>query len=233
MLSIGAMKSGQCEYYQALAKEDYHRNGGEPVGIFLGNGSATVGLTTKVKSRELAALFLGFSPMGVPLVQNAGKPNRQPGWDLTFSAPKSVSVLWSQLAGEAQRSVQIAHWEAVKASIKFIEENFARSRVGKGGTEQVDVNLVVAAFEHGCSRALDPQLHTHCLVMNLGVDQLGTVRSIVSKRLYQTKMLVGAYGRCLYRERVGHLRGSCLGEGTGHVYRPHHRGAEAPRNATH
>ena len=90
MLSIGAMKSGQESYYQNLAREDYFLVGGEPPGRWLGRGAAALGLTGKIDSNELSALFRGYSPAGKKLVQNAGKENRQPGWDLTFSAPKSV-----------------------------------------------------------------------------------------------------------------------------------------------
>lgn len=196
MLSLAAMKNGQCEYYQALAKEDYFLSGGEPPGYWLGEGARRLGLTGRVKARELAALFQGFSCAGMKLVQNAGKPNRQSGWDLTFSAPKSVSILWSQLRREEQQQIQEAHAAAVVATINYIEKNYAYSRIGRGGTERIRTGTVVAAFEHSCSRALDPQLHTHALVMNLGVDAMGKSRSILSRPLYQVKMLAGAYYRC-------------------------------------
>jgi conjugative relaxase-like TrwC/TraI family protein len=196
MLSLAAMKNGQCEYYQALAKEDYYLSGGEPPGYWLGEGARRLGLSGRIKTRELAALFRGFSCAGMKLVQNAGKPNRQPGWDLTFSAPKSVSILWSQLGREQQRQIQAAHAAAVEATIGYIEKNYAYSRIGRGGSERIRTGLVVAAFEHSCSRALDPQLHTHALVMNLGVDGMGISRSILSRPLYQVKMLAGAYYRC-------------------------------------
>lgn len=195
MLSIGAMKSGQESYYQNLAREDYFLEGGEPPGRWLGKGAITLGLAAKVNACDLKALFRGFSSDGRPLVQNAGKENRQPGWDLTFSAPKSVSVLWSQAEEFEQREIQAAHADAVTAAISLLESHHAFSRVGKGGLERIKVALAVAAFEHSSSRALDPQLHTHCLVMNLGVDDAGHVRSLLSKPLYEAKMLAGAFYR--------------------------------------
>lgn len=207
MLSIGAMKSGQANYYQNLAQEDYYLHGGEPPGKWLGEGALALGLAGIVAGDDLAAHFLGFSKQGSKLVQNAGKPNRQPGWDLTLSAPKSVSVLWSQLTGESQQAIQQAHAAAVASTIDYIEKCFAKSRVGKAGADQVKVGLVVAAFEHSSSRAFDPQLHTHCLVMNLGVDATGVARSILSKPIYQAKMLAGAFYRCelsrALQERLG------------------------------
>lgn len=207
MLSIGAMKSGQGEYYQKLAVEDYHLEGGEPPGRWLGQGGQTLGLEGVVEAADLSALFRGFSRAGQKLVQNAGKDNRQPGWDLTLSAPKSVSVLWSQLEGEKQQAIQLAHAQAVTATIGFIERRFSYSRLGKGGADQVRVKLIVAAFEHSCSRALDPQLHTHCLVMNLGIDSEGVARSILSKPFYEAKMLAGAF----YRMELARLLQSTLG----------------------
>lgn len=207
MLSIGAMKSGQGEYYQKLAAEDYYLEGGEPPGKWLGQGGASLGLGGLVEAADLSALFRGFSREGRKLVQNAGKDNRQPGWDLTFSAPKSVSVLWSQLSGEKQRLIQEAHSQAVSAAMALLEQRFSFSRLGKGGADQVAVKLIVAAFEHSCSRALDPQLHTHCLVMNLGIDSEGVARSILSKPFYEAKMLAGAF----YRMELARLLQSTLG----------------------
>lgn len=200
MLSIGAMKSGQANYYQKLAQEDYYLNGGEPPGKWLGKGAERLGLMGQVESEQLRNVFEGFDSQDRKLVQNAGKDNRQPGWDLTFSAPKSVSVLWSQGTRAEQMATQDAHDAAVQSTLRFIEEHFAFSRLGKRGAEQVSADLVIAAFEHSCSRALDPQLHTHCLVMNLGVDELGAVRSILSRPLYEAKMLAGAFYRC----QLGH-----------------------------
>src|SRR6476620_6143336 len=96
MLSIGAMAGGQCEYYLGLAREDYYLEGAEPEGKWLGEGARALNLADTVKPEELRTLFHGLAPDGRPLVQNASSERRQPGWDLTFSAPKSVSVLWSQ-----------------------------------------------------------------------------------------------------------------------------------------
>lgn len=195
MLSIGAMKNGQAEYYLSLSREDYYLEGGEPAGKWLGDGAIALRLGETVKAADLKNLFKGFCPNGKKLVQNAGKENRQPGWDLTFSAPKSVSVLWSQVDGEQQVAIQQAHEKAVEAAIRFLEKEYATSRVGKGGVEITKAKMVVAAFEHSCSRALDPQLHTHALVLNIGVDDMGKTRSLVSRSLYQAKMLAGAYYR--------------------------------------
>lgn len=66
-------------------------------------------------------------------MQNAGNEKRQPGWDLTFSAPKSVSVLWSILPEKMGAEIRAAHLEAVKQSCAYLEEVAGWTRPGKGG----------------------------------------------------------------------------------------------------
>lgn len=207
MLSIGIMNARQSDYYLNLAREDYYVGGGEPEGVWLGRGARELGLTGRVTKEDLSSMFRGFSPNGEKLVQNANKNNRQPAWDLTFSCPKSVSILWSQVGSNHRQEIQAAHATAVVASLKYIESNFAYSRIGKGGGDKIRVGLVIAAFEHCTSRALDPQYHTHALCLNLGVGPDGKTRSIISKNLFQVKMLCGAYYRAelaqQLQERLG------------------------------
>ena len=93
MLSIAALSGGQGNYYLKLARDDYYLKGGEPPGRWLGEGASALGLTGQVQRAEFKNLLRGYSRDGeTPLIQNAGKPNHQSGWDLTFSVPKSVSV---------------------------------------------------------------------------------------------------------------------------------------------
>lgn len=207
MLSVSAMSGGQGAYYTGLAREDYYHQGGEPPGLWQGRGAIGLGLDDMVDKGAFAALFTGHGPTGEPLVQNAGSATRQPGWDLTFSAPKSVSVLWSQLSAELGAEIRAAHQEAVQKAIKYLEDAAAYTRRGKGGLIREKCGLVVGLFEHGTSRAQDPQLHTHAIVLNLGVREDGTTGSIESKPLYQHKMTAGA----LYRAELAHQLGQRLG----------------------
>ncbi len=195
MLSNARMARGQADYYLELAREDYYLEGGEPPGIWWGRGAEALGLSGVVGPAALRQLYQGFRPNGEPLVQNAGAQGRRPGWDLTFSAPKTVSVLWSQADPDTRREIQEAHFAAVKTALSYLEETAAFSRIGKGGAEWVPAGLVVATFEHGTSRALDPQLHTHALVLNIGVRPDGTTGTIVSQTLYDHKMTAGAIYR--------------------------------------
>jgi len=197
MLSIAQMSgAGQGSYYLDLAREDYYLAGGEPPGQWQGGGAKEMGLEGEVQKEQLSNLLEGYSPDGSKeLVQNAGAENRQSGWDLTFSAPKSVSVAWSQSHGAMRQEFQKAHAEAVKSAIAYLEEDAGWTRRGKGGEGREQVNLTVATFEHGTSRAQDPQLHTHALVLNVAKREDGTTGTIESKPIYQNKMTAGAVYR--------------------------------------
>ena len=133
MLSIHAMKAGDGAYYLDLAQEDYYLRGGEPPGHWWGQGAEALRLRGRVERHELERMLTGFSPKGEGLTQNAGGEKRKPGWDLTFSAPKSVSVLWSQADAGTRREIQAAHLAAVKAALGYLELEAGLSRRGKGG----------------------------------------------------------------------------------------------------
>lgn len=207
MLSVSAMSGGQGAYYTGLAREDYYLEGGEPPGLWQGRGAQLLGLKGQVDKELFSALFAGVDGRGVPLVQNAGSDSRQPGWDLTFSAPKSVSVLWSMLPKELGLEIRAAHIEAVERACGYLEDVAAWTRRGRGGHLREKAGLVIGLFEHGTSRAGDPQLHTHALVMNIGVREDGTTGGIESKPLYQHKMAAGA----LYRSELAMQVGRRLG----------------------
>jgi len=206
MLSIGSI-GGNGGYYLDLAREDYYLEGGEPLGRWWGRGAEKLVGLGNVQRDELRALLNGFSPEGDALIQGAGSKNHQRGWDLTFSAPKSVAVLWSQADEATRKEIQAAHLEAVKAALGYLQDDAAFTRRGKGGTVLERAELLVALFEHGTSRALDPQLHTHALVMNIGLREDGTTGTILSKPFYQAKMTAGA----LYRAELAHQLEKRLG----------------------
>lgn len=193
MLSMAGMRGGQDSYYLDLATEDYYLHGGEPPGRWIGQGAVEKGLTGLVHQEAFHPLFQGYAPDGrTPWVQSAGHESHRPGWDLTFSAPKSVSVLWSQADPALRRVIQDAHWEAVQKAMGYLEAEAAICRIGKGGHTEVPAKLFVATFEHGTSRALDANLHTHALVLNLGLCEDGKTRTLESRPLFQHKMAAGA-----------------------------------------
>lgn len=208
MLSIRHMSNGSENYYLHLAREDYYLEGGEPPGRWFGRSAAALGLAEReVDADHLRPLFAGYAPAGDPLVQNAGRDNRRPGWDLTFSAPKSVSTLWSQADDELRQRIAAAHDRAVREALSYIEAEATWTRRGSAGVDAERVGLLAALFEHGTSRAQQPQLHTHALVLNASERADGTWGSIRDRDFYQHKMTAGAVYRASFAHELRHTVG--------------------------
>lgn len=194
---LGDADQGAGKYYIELAQEDYYTHGGEPTGQWFGQSAASLGLTETVAPGDFSQLLHGFDPTGIrSLVQDAGQ-GHYAGWDLTFSAPKSVSVLWAMTEDMAVRAqIQSAQQAAVEATLGFAEQHCAFTRRGHNGVEREKVaGLAVATFEHSTSRAQDPQLHTHCIVANVAQREDGTYGSLDGRELYRWKMALGAMYR--------------------------------------
>ena len=171
MLSIGKLAGGAEHYYLesvATGREEYYTGAGEAPGYWLGSGAATLGLFGEVAPEQLSRLLAGGHPAdGGALVAGAGSPRRVAGFDLTFSAPKSVSALWALGGEDVARAVQTAHDDAVADALAYLERHAALARRGRAGERTVATGgLTAAAFRHRTSRNGDPQLHTHLLAAN-------------------------------------------------------------------
>ncbi len=201
---LGAAGAGAAGYYTALARDDYYTRGGEPAGDWFGQGAASLGLSGTVDAAALRHVLHGFDGTGATArVQGAGADHHA-GWDLTFSAPKSVSVLWATTADPTVRAaIQDAQRAAVAATVAFAERHCAFTRRGHDGTGRERVaGLAVAAFEHATSREQDPQLHTHCLIANLAPRQDGTWGALDGRHLFRWQMALGALYRAELAERL-------------------------------
>lgn len=172
MLSIGKLGTGQETYYLekvAEGAEDYYSGEGEAAGQWMGDGAAELGLSGEVGADQLTAMLTGRNPVdGSPLgLRAVGGRGPVPGFDLTFSAPKSVSLLWGLGGPVAGVEVNAAHRAAVDAALGYLQQEACWTRRGAGGAEFVKgQGYIAAAFEHRSSRNGDPQLHTHVLVPN-------------------------------------------------------------------
>jgi len=108
------------------------------------------------------------------------------GFDLTFSAPKSVSVAWALADGGTQAVIYAAHQQALAYVLRYAEQCVFTSRSGKNGVVQEEIRGVVgAAFDHWDSRAGDPQLHTHVVVMNRAQSEDGVWRTLDSRGMFR------------------------------------------------
>jgi conjugative relaxase-like TrwC/TraI family protein len=169
VLSIG--KLGNPDYYLEMVAEgleEYYTNAREAPGLWMGQSAERLGLSGEVDAEALHLVLDHRDPnSGTRLTRAQGAP-KVPGFDATFCAPKSVSLLFALGDPEISNEVRNAHDAAVAAAVRALEDFAGRSRRGKGGAERmVAEGFVAAAFRHRTSRAGDPHLHTHVLLANL------------------------------------------------------------------
>ena len=168
------------EYFEEhLCVGDYYNEGQRVAGQWFGVGAARLGLSGTVGAEKFLRLCENQHPtsgetltrrLNTTRVDEAGNDtaNRRIFYDFTFSPPKSVSVV--ALVGGDERILE-AHANAVRSALKEFEAFAAtRVRIGKANCDRLTGNFVAALFTHDTSRALDPHLHTHCIVFNATFD---------------------------------------------------------------
>ena len=205
----------------ANSRDDYYIGRGEAPGVWLGRGTAGLGLSGTVDADSYLAVMEGRSPAGAcRLVDRQGK-HRVCGWSLTFSTPKSLSLLWAFGDQRVADAVCSAHDRAVGETLNFLELEAARARRGHGGAILHDVDgLIGAAFRHRSSRAGDPQLHTHVIVANLvRSTQDGRWSGLDSRGIYDLKTAAGAVYQSALRATLAPLglRWAVRADGLGEV----------------
>lgn len=205
--SISARGSAKAAlaYYDHLRRDDYYTRGGEPPGRWAGEGAERLSLRGPVTQAEFEAALSGVDPKtGERLVQQGGRTRQHSaGWDMTFSAPKSASVLWALSEEPERQAIERAHQAAVLAATTHVEHTAAWARRGRaGGVREPTAGLLMAQFDHHTSRDSDPQLHTHSFIFNLAPRRDGSWGAIVSRELYKAQKDAGAIYR---RELAGEL----------------------------
>lgn len=177
------LKNAKTYFEEHLAVGDYYTESNRVLGEWIGIGAEALGLTGVVEQKEFVRLCENAHPQtGAQLTarlnhtrkENAGTSeeheaaNRRVFFDFTFSPPKSVSI--AALVGGDERIVE-AHQEAVKIAARELE-HFAATRIRQAGSnaDRQTGKIVAALFQHETSRALDPHLHTHCIIFNATHD---------------------------------------------------------------
>lgn len=193
MLTLAKVTSGEAaaSYYEK--GDDYYGEGGRAPSDWCGQGATGLGLSGPVDADDLKTLLEGNLPNGQQL-HRGGEGERTAGLDLTFSAPKSVSMQ-TLVAGD-QRLLD-AHERAVGKTLDYIESQLAayRNTVAGETSSVASGNIVAARFLHDLSRETDPQLHTHCVLLNMTQRDDGQWRALDAKPFYEKQKLLGAYYR--------------------------------------
>jgi len=227
VLSIGKVgldPKQQLYYEQKVAKgqDDYYSGRGESPGRWTGGAARELGLTGELDAEQLKALMAGKHAGTGEQLAIRGARSKTAGFDLTFSAPKSVSVLFALGDRKLSRALVQAHEEAVDAALAYMEQEACRVRRGHNGTraereaglargwERVRPEraggFVAAAYRHRMSRGQDPQLHTHVVCANMARGDDGRWTALDGSAIYEHAKAGGhlyqAHLRHAVRERV-------------------------------
>lgn len=214
MLSIGKLAAGPTagRYYVeqvADGREDYYaaESDGDAPGAWVGGGSSRLNLVDDVSAGGIGRLLAGLDPATGALLGQPMRDGSVAGFDLTFKAPKSVSVLFG--IGDRSLAEQLiaGHERALREAIGYLERRACGARRGRGGHQKVEGRgFVAAAFRHRSSRAGDPLLHTHVVVANRVEGPDGQWTALDGQRLYRHAKTAGfVYQAALRRELAEHL----------------------------
>ena len=207
MLSIGKLGAspGQLGYYEqqvAQGLEDYLSGRGEAPGQWIGGGCGGIGLAGQVDGVGFMRAMAGCDPStGASLRPPHGR-TKVAAFDLTFSAPKSVSVLFAVADAQTSAALLESHERAFEAAFWYVEREACFTRRGRNGVRRVrGEGLVAAAYRHRLSRAGDPQLHTHVVIANMTRAE-GRWTTLEGHSLYEHKSAAGAVYRAVLRAEV-------------------------------
>ncbi|MEL7329646.1 MAG: MobF family relaxase, partial [Cyanobacteria bacterium J06559_1] len=190
MLSTSNLSAAQAENY--FVKDDYYTEEEQHEASFwLGSGAEQLELTGTVEKAVFGELLSGMGPNGEVLSgQKIDLKKRRAATDFTFSAPKSVSV--AALVQQDER-VLTAHHQAVAKAMAVLEERYAQTRVSTdtGRQRATTGNVIAAVFPHATNREAEPQLHSHCVMMNATQLPDGRWFSFANERAIANKKLLG------------------------------------------
>ena len=211
MLTIRAMTSGEGYAQRHLRQSDYYDQNRTVEGRWCGRGAELLGLKGEVTSEDFEAVRQGLDPQTGEFLRQRHSADRIASngaeqskarslYDLTFSAPKSVSVM--AIVGGDERLLA-AHATAVREALEEAEK-YSATRVRLAGLNEnrATGNWIVASYTHDTSRQLDPQLHTHAVAANLTYDGTeGRWKALQASGLYERRSyLTEVYRNALARE---------------------------------
>ena len=207
MLSVANVRSPSAAASYFAADNYYTGADADRSGTWVGNGAERLGLEGRVNAEQFDALLRGELPGGIQ-VGNAGQAHR-PGTDLTFSLPKSWSLL--ALVGGDQRIID-AYREAVIETLRWAEKNAAQTRMGSqaGYGKVATDNLMIGLFQHDTNRNQEPNLHFHAVVANVTQGSDGKWRALRNDKLWSFNTLLNSMTMARFRlsvEKMGYEAG--------------------------
>ncbi|KQT12631.1 MULTISPECIES: MobF family relaxase [Bradyrhizobium] len=194
--------AASASYY--TRQTEYYLGDGEPAGLWYAPaGDFGVVDGAQVERQTFEQLYNALDADGRPLLDKIRRHReRTSAFDVTLSAPRSVSLVWGLATPETKRLIEVAQQRAVKATLNVLEREATWARRGRNGMSLEKVALTAALFQHGESRPAkhadgrifaDANLHTHCVCMNISTRQSdGTVGGLHSKVIRDWKMAAGA-----------------------------------------
>lgn len=207
MLSISTLKgsggalagyfekdSGEADYWSKEAGES---------ATWVGAGATELGLSGAVNQASFEMIMDRNLP-GIGQLPGGQGGARRMGYDLTFSAPKSLSI---QALVTGDQRLLSAHQEAVKETLFMIEKDVLKAQFKAGGKVHLESTgkMTAAVFAHETSRELDPQIHSHAVVANITRTANGKWRALEGSQFYKHKMLAGAEYRARLAAKVQDL----------------------------
>jgi conjugative relaxase-like TrwC/TraI family protein len=224
-MSLWKLRVGVESYYLAQVAsglDEYYTGAGEASGRWAGGGSELLGLVDEVTGDDLRAVLAGLAP-ATGLTPNGTQltnhPRRVPGFDMTFSVPKSVSVVYALGDPLVQSAVVEACEAALAESLAWLEREacfvrrgtnnrkMAADPEGFGTRRMIAEGFVAAQFPHRTSRLADPHLHWHVLVANMarGID--GRWTALDGKALYASARTAGVLFQAAMRRELSQRLG--------------------------
>jgi conjugative relaxase-like TrwC/TraI family protein len=212
MVSVGKLAAGPTagRYYVeqvAQGREDYYAGDGEAAGEWVGSAPIQLGLAGTVQDDELVTMLASRDPATDRQLRRPLGHGAVAGFDVTFRAPKSVSVVFEIADPEAGAQVCAGHEAAVREALDYLERHGCWTRRGHAGAIEVrGGGFLAAAFRHRSSRAGDPLLHTHVVIANATQGPDGRWTALDGRRLYEHQKTVGyLYQAALRRELTERL----------------------------
>jgi conjugative relaxase-like TrwC/TraI family protein len=209
------LSADRVDYYvREIARnyEEYLSGQGESPGEYLGGGSKALGKAGVCAEEEFRHLFAWRHPDTGERLGRAPRKDGMPAWDLVLRPVKDVSVLYALGNDQTRRAARSAHQAGVEAAVGYLDGQVG-TRTGRDGAEHVcGTGLVVVGFTHRTSRAGDPLLHTHLVIVNRIQGPDGKWRTLDGRDLLHHRRAADAVYRAAYQHELTRTLGIRWGE---------------------